>query len=108
MLPAQTDLVFGAAPTFSITATELNPSGYSYSICYGCSIIPLDASPTIMFSKDLIVITSTVIDCSVALVDAAFVNPPPIPYNSGGTSVTVVTAYTDIFTHSFLAECPIN
>ena len=27
--PGQTDLVFGVAPLFSISATELNPLGYT-------------------------------------------------------------------------------
>ena len=42
-LVAQTDIVLGATP-FSITATELNPLGYSYSICYSCIITPEPAS----------------------------------------------------------------
>ena len=35
----QTDLVLGPAP-YSVTATTLNPLGYSHSICYSCDIIP--------------------------------------------------------------------
>ena len=37
----QNDLVLGAAPSYSIKATELNSLGYSYSICYSCDIIPI-------------------------------------------------------------------
>ena len=37
-LPGQTDIVFGAS--FEITATELNPAGYYYDLCYSCNVIP--------------------------------------------------------------------
>ena len=39
LLP-QTDIVLGLAPTFSITANELIPVGYSYSFCLSCEITP--------------------------------------------------------------------
>ena len=94
-LPAQTDIILGAAP-YSITATELNQSGYTYSICYSCEITGF---PAIFFTKDL-TITGSPLDCSTCLVDAAFVSPAAIPYNSAGSSVAVVNGYTDIFTHT--------
>ena len=51
-LPATTDILLGVKP-FSITATELNPSGYSYSICYRCNVKPTGLA-LISFDKDQI------------------------------------------------------
>ena len=100
-LPNQSDLVLEVDP-FSISATELNPLGYSYTICYSCDILPTGGLPIITFDRDLITISALALDCSNSLaVNAAFVNPtPPIPYNSIGSSLAVITSYTDIFTHS--------
>ena len=39
-LAAQTNVQLGAPPTFAITATELNPFGYSLTFCLDCVIIP--------------------------------------------------------------------
>jgi hypothetical protein len=54
---AQTDLVLEAAAPFSITATTLNPLGYSHQICYTCDIKPTGL-PLITFDKDLILISA--------------------------------------------------
>lgn len=108
-LPAQTDLVIGAAPAYSISASEVNSSGYSYVLCYSCDIQPTGL-PLIKFNKDPVTITMPAPppDCTIALADAGFLNPAPIPYSAGGATITVVTAYTDIFVHSFPVDCPIG
>ena len=72
----QTDLVLGPAP-YSVTATTLNPLGYSHSICYSCDIIP-KGLPKIIFSKDLITISALALDCSNSLIEKPFKNPPSI------------------------------
>ena len=72
-LPAQSDVTLGANP-YSIDATELNPAGYSHSICYSCDIKPTGL-PMITFTKDSIVIASPGLDCSDALVEKSFPNP---------------------------------
>ena len=97
-LQAQSDLVLGEAP-FSISATELNPLGYSYSLCYSCDIKPTGL-PIITFTKDVITISALVLDCSASLVDASFSNPLPFAYNSAGSSIAVIASYTDVFSHS--------
>ena len=97
-LPAQTDIVLGAAP-YSITATELNPVGYSFSICLSCDIKPTGL-PLITFIKDSIKIIGQPLDCSNSLTDAIFPNPAPIIFNSAGTSATIIEGYTEIFVHT--------
>ena len=47
-----------------------------------------------------IIIEALALDCSISLVDAGFVNPAPIAYNSAGSSLVIITSYTEIFTHS--------
>ena len=54
-LTGQTDIVIGVAPLFSISATELNPLGYTKTLCYSCVIKPTGL-PIITFTKDLITI----------------------------------------------------
>ena len=54
-LPSQTDIVIGPSPTFSITASELIPIGYSHTFCYSCDITPFGL-PTITYAKDFITI----------------------------------------------------
>ena len=39
----------------------------------------------------------TPIDCSTSLVDASFPNPPSIPYDSGGSPVTITADFNVIF-----------
>ena len=48
----QTDFVFGA--NFEITATELNPAGYIYNLCYNCEVKPIDF-PMSTFSRNIII-----------------------------------------------------
>ena len=48
------------------------------------------------------------VDCSTSLADAGFTNPNAIPYNSAGSSVTIFTDYTTIFTHSLTTDCPLT
>ena len=61
-LPVQSDIVIGAE-SFSISASELTPEGYSYSICYSCDIQPLGGLPILTFIKDLITIEAYPLDC---------------------------------------------
>ena len=96
-LPAQTDIVFGAS--FKITATELKPEGYYYDLCYSCSIQETATSIMSTFNKQ-IVIKALALDCLASLSDAGFANPATIAYNSGGSVITVVADYSDIFTHT--------
>ena len=100
-LAAQTNVVLGADP-FGITAVETNVSGYSLTFCFECST----ASQTI--TKDSITVTQNPVDCSGALVDASFANPAAIVFNSAGSSMTVATGFTNIFTHSHTTDCPVT
>ena len=93
---AQSNIVFGASP-FGISATELNPGGYTTPICYKCNITPTGLTP-IEFTKE-ISITANPLDCSGSLVDAIFANPT-ILYNSAGSSVSIAADYNSIFTHT--------
>ena len=62
VLPAQSDIVLGIVAPYSLTATELNSVGYSYSICYSCDILPTGL-PLITFTKDAITISADPLDC---------------------------------------------
>ena len=77
----------------------MNPAGYSYELCYMCSITQNTISITNIFVKK-IVISAFPLDCTASLVDAGFANPAPIAYNSVGSVITVIADYTDIFTHN--------
>ena len=99
--------MLGAAP-YSITATELNLAGYSYSICYSCNIQPAGALPLITFDKDLIIITADALDCSNSLTDISFASPASLPYNSAGSSITIINGYTDIFLHTAQTNCVLD
>ena len=41
-------------------------------------------------------------------IDALFVNPPAITYNSAGSAVTIVPSYESVFTHAQKSDCLIN
>ena len=99
--------MLGADP-YSITATELNSAGYSHSICYSCDIQPAGALPMITFDKDMIIIIADALDCSNSLTDVSFANPASIPYNSAGSSITVINGYTDIFSHVAQTDCVLD
>ena len=43
-LPAQFDISVGSSPIFPILATELNPKGFSHTICYSCGVKPFGLS----------------------------------------------------------------
>ena len=47
-------------------------------------------------------------DCSTALSDALFANPPAFPYNPAGSSVTITSIYTEILAHQNDASCPLT
>ena len=96
-LPGQTDIIFGAS--FEITATELNPAGYIYDLCYSCGIQETATSIINTFNKQII-IEALPLDCSTSLVDKGFASPPPIAYISGNSFITVITDYTEIFIHA--------
>ena len=96
-MPGQTDIIFGAS--FEITATELNPAGYIYDLCYSCGIQETASSIMNTFNKQII-IEALPLDCSTSLVDKGFASPPPIAYNSGNSFITVITDYTEIFIHA--------
>ena len=40
------------------------------------------------------------VTCTTSLADASFSNPASIPFNAGGSVVSITTDYKDIFTHS--------
>ena len=96
-LPGQTDIIFGAS--FEITATELNPAGYIYDLCYSCGIQETASSIMNTFNKQII-IEALPLDCSTSLVEAGFVSPAPIAYNLGGSFITVIMDYTQILIHA--------
>ena len=64
-----------------------------------CGVLPTGQSE-IFFDK-VITVTANALDCSSALVDAGFVDPPPIAFNSAGSSATVAADYTAIFNHNY-------
>ena len=105
---AQTDVAIGGASPFAITAIETNAAGYSLKFCYECIVTPVGGGTPITFTKDSITVTQNALDCSTALTDAGFANPPAIPYNSVGTGFVVTTGFSDIFTHSQTTECPVT
>ena len=76
-LAAQSNVVLGPDP-YEITAIETNTAGYSTTFCLKCMIGANE------FFKDSITIAQNPLDCSLALSDAGFVNPPSIAYNSAG------------------------
>ena len=95
-LPAHPNIVFGASPTYGITASKIIPAGYSLNFCYKCTI----GITATEITKD-ITITATPLDCSSSLTNILSYADPIIPYNSAGTSVLFIAAgYTDIFTHT--------
>ena len=51
------------------------------------------------FNKHII-IEALALDCSESLFDVEFANPATIAYNSAGTSIQVISTYSNIFTHS--------
>ena len=106
---AQTDVAMGASPNYEITASETNPAGYVLNLCYDCEIKPTGKTP-IKFSKP-VTVTALALDCSSSLTPAAsFVDPPSIPYNSGGTSSSIVIAadYETVYTHVQKNDCPLS
>ena len=105
-LPAQTDVTLTASPIFGLTGTETNAAGYSLTFCYRCGILP-SGQAEIFFDK-IITVSANPLDCSVALTDAGFTNPAAIAFNSAGSSVSVTTDYTAIFTHSMTTDCPLT
>ena len=105
-LPAQSDVILGTNP-YSIDASELNISGYSYSICYSCDINPSGLT-LITFTKDFIQVTALVLDCSYSLTDTYFANPPVIPYSSFGSNVILAYDYSVIFAHSLISDCVLS
>ena len=104
MVGAQTDVVVGGINPFEITALENNSAGYSLTFCYECTI---SAGPNV-FTKDLITVTQNTLDCSTALSDAGFVNPPAIPYSSDSSKISFTSGYTDFFNHASVADCPLE
>ena len=51
-------------------------------------------------------ITALALDCSAALSDAGFADPPAIAYNSAsGGPITVVAGYSAIFNHAQQTDC---
>ena len=78
-------------PDFGVAASETEPLGYSEMVCYECSIEPVGLPP-VLFQKSF-TITANALDCSTSLVDAGFVDPPPILYNSAGSNMTLATDY---------------
>ena len=42
------------------------------------------------------------------VINASFVAPPAITYNSAGSAVTIVPSYETVFTHSQKTDCPIT
>ena len=99
-LPAQTDLVLGTSP-FSISASELNPLGYTYTLCYSCDILPITGLPMITFIKDLITVSEKALDCSESISDNILFdkNPPSINYDSAGSNYVIADSYLSIFNH---------
>ena len=47
------------------------------------------------------------VDCSTALSDAGF-DPPPMTWHDSLQDFVFVAGYTDIFTHTNQAECPVT
>ena len=107
MVAAQSDVAVGGATPFALTAVETNPAGYSLTFCYVCTVSPVGGGATIEFFKDSITVTQNTLDCSIALTDAGFIDPAPIPYNSAGSYITIAPEYTSIFNHINSADCPI-
>ena len=70
----------------------------TYSFCYACDILPVGATVPVVFTKEIVLeVAAAPIDCSNSLIDASFVNPASINYKSGGSSITIVNSYNDIF-----------
>ena len=44
-------------------------------------------------------VNQNALDCSSSLIDAKFVAPEPVPFNSAGSSVVVAKNYTVVFNH---------
>ena len=81
-LTSQPNVVLGASPTYSLTATETNAQGFTLTFCYECKINPTGQS-AIYFSLDPFRIKSDPLDCSTSLVKVAgFGTPPVIAFNS--------------------------
>ena len=60
------------------------------------------------FTKDSITVTANPLDCSTSLTDASFANPPPIAYDSAGSTVPVTNDFSAIFSHSQTTDCPVT
>ena len=85
------------ASPFSISAAKDFPAGYSVPFCYKCQITPTGLAP-IEITKFTITVTANPLECSGSLIDASFLNPPVINYDSTTTTTKVVSGYTEIFT----------
>ena len=85
--------------SYSITAKENISKGYSITFCYVCEINAL-GYPPMFFTKDMIIVTQNALDCSTALTDAGFKNPPSIPFKDSGPLIPIIEGYTSIFDHS--------
>lgn len=91
-LQTQSDIGLTSFP-FSITASEINLSGYDYKICFACTIKPKDL-PSIDFSFDDISIkASPGGNCSDALKPKTFITIPEVEFNSQGDFKSVGTDY---------------
>ena len=55
----------------------------------------------------MIIIEGLALDCSSSLNYALFTNPS-ITYNSAGSSITVISGYTDIFSHTATTDCVLD
>ena len=99
VVSAQSDVVLGPAPTYGLTASEVNSLGYTLALCYKCTIQPTGGLPVETFTKQ-VTVTADALDCSPSMAAVGFVNPPAsFPYNSAATvAKTVVPGYSSIWT----------
>ena len=97
LVSAQSDVILGSTP-YGLTASEVNSSGYTLTLCFKCTIQPVGL-PAETFTKQ-ITVTATPLDCTPSMTAVGFTNPPAsIPYNSAATvPKTIAASYSSIWT----------
>ena len=92
-------MILSASPLFGLAAFETNPGGYTVNTCYECKTVSTIGISNYFHKK--ITIVANKLDCSTALTDAGFVDPPAIAYNSASKGpIKVVAGYSTIFNHA--------
>ena len=109
-LPSQPNVILGSSAPFGITAKETVSLGYSLSFCYECEVTPIGKTP-VKFTKDSIVVSQNMLDCSVSLTNKNSWSTAPFVFNKNnndGSLKAILGSYKVIFSHINEIDCPLT